>query len=121
MPTTFIPGAPLRFPMHLFSFAVSGTFQTTPTIAASDFVVSFDDGEYVQMLETPAESPVGSGRVLGLVTATETAQASRCIDVKGHDPDSEWGDIALHWDIAEAQGANRAIMSAAQRWSRQNR
>jgi hypothetical protein len=78
------------FPIALID-TITGKFKANPTLAAGDFKVSIDGGDFENLATLPVVEPAGSIRVLVSLSQSEMNGdkiTMTCIDASG----DEWGD-----------------------------
>lgn len=84
-----------RIRISLEDYANSGSFKSSPTIAAGDFKVDKDGAGLVNLATLPSVSPASS--VLVLIQLSATEMNADVVTIVGRDQSDpkEWSDIVI--------------------------
>lgn len=83
------------FGIYLEDYANPGNFKANPTIAAGDFKISKDDGEFGNLATLPTVSPAGSTRVKISLSADEMNADNVSILCIDQTSPKEWSDLSI--------------------------
>jgi hypothetical protein len=89
-------GEAFRFFICLQNMAVSGSFKSSPTIAAGDFKVSKDGGAFANLTTLPSVAPSSSVSVQVDLSATEMTADNVLVVWIDQTATKEWADGSLN-------------------------